>query len=50
MHFVFVYECGNLNAENKMRDMGKETYLVVENNGNVVQKFLNERGFEDACH
>ena len=26
--------CGNLNAENKMRGIGKGTYLVVGNNGN----------------
>ena len=27
--------CGNLNVENKMWDMGKGTYLVVGNSGNV---------------
>ena len=27
--------CRNLNAENKMRDIGKGTYLVVGNSGNV---------------
>ena len=26
--------CGNLNAQNKMRDIGKGTYLVVGNSGN----------------
>ena len=26
--------CGNINAENKMRDIGKGTYLVVGNSGN----------------
>lgn len=33
--FLFlIYECGNLNFENKMRDTGKGTYLVVEDSGN----------------
>ena len=26
--------CGNLNAENKMRDLGKGTYLVGRHSGN----------------
>ena len=42
--------CKNLNFENKMQDMGKGTYLVDRNNGNVIRKFLNERGLGDACH
>ena len=33
-----------------MQDMGKGTYLVVGNNGNVTRKFVNERESGDACH
>ena len=33
--YVGVQICKNLNAENKMRDIGKGTYLVVENSENV---------------
>ena len=47
--FFLIYECGNLNAENKMRDMGKRTYLIVENSGLVIRKFLKEHELEDAC-
>ena len=32
--YMRVQICGNLNAENKMRDIGKGTYLVVGNYGN----------------
>ena len=32
--YMGVQICGNLNAKNKMRDIGKGTYLVVGNNGN----------------
>ena len=49
--FLFlIYECGNLNAENKMWDMGKGTYLIVGNRGLVIRKFLKKRELEDACH
>ena len=54
---------GNLNVENKMRGMGKRTYLVVRNSGNVSLgcgasllivnqkswKLLNECELKDAC-
>ena len=33
-----------------MRDMGKGTYLVDKDNGNVIRRFLNERVPRDACH
>ena len=33
-----------------MQDIGRGTYLVVGNNGNMTQKFLNEREPEDVCH
>ena len=32
--YIGVQICGNLNAENKMRGIGKGTYLVVRNSGN----------------
>ena len=36
--YIFVFDisvqtCGNLDAENKMQGMGKETYLVLGNSG-----------------
>ena len=34
MLYIGAQICGNLNVENKMRDIGKWTYLVVENSGN----------------
>ena len=34
MLYIDAQICGNLNIENKMRDIGKWTYLVVENSGN----------------
>lgn len=30
--------------------MGKETYLIVRNNGLGIWKFLKKREPEDACH
>ena len=32
--YMGVQICGNSNAENKMRDISKRTYLVVRNSGN----------------
>ena len=32
--YMGVQICGNLNAENKMRGIGKGIYLVVGNSGN----------------
>ena len=32
------------------QDMGNGTYLVDEDNENVIWRFLNERGLEDTCH
>ena len=32
--YMGVQICGNSNAENKMRDISKGTYLVVRNSGN----------------
>ena len=32
--YMGVQICGNINVENKMRDIGKGTYLVVGNSGN----------------
>ena len=34
MLYIGAQICGNLNVENKMRDIGKWTYLVVKNSGN----------------
>ena len=35
--YMSVWICGNLNVENKMRDMGKGTYLVVKKCESGVQ-------------
>ena len=34
LSYTGVQICGNLNAENKMQNIGKGTYLVVGNSGN----------------